>query len=243
MIVHEATYSPSNVVSVVHRTRLRAILRELGSLHLPAEGRYADFGCSNGYILTLVRAQVVSPRWRCVGFDQNRELLELARARGLDNTRFHRLNLNKGVRPRVPKFNLCTCLETLEHTGDFRAALRTIVESCAPGGWILVSIPVEKRLPGLLKLLGRPLVRSRPYGDFFQHRSRWAYARDAALGRDIEHYRTPPQKGWGPHLGFDCDRFEEFLQSALVDTGRCSAARATRTFGGFNRLYLLRRPV
>jgi SAM-dependent methyltransferase len=243
MIVHEATYSPSNVVSVIHRTRLRAILKELKALPLPQIGRYADFGCSNGYILDLVRSSVLSPQWRCVGYDRNRRLLELARARGLDNTRFAALNLNKGRIPPVPPFTLCTSFETLEHTGNFRAAITTIVESCAPEGWILVSIPVEKRLPGLLKLLSRPLVRRRPYGDFFEGRSRWEYARDVALGRDIERHRAPVQDGWGPHLGFDCDRFEEFLQAELIETGRCTLLRAVRTFGGFNRLYLLRRPA
>jgi SAM-dependent methyltransferase len=243
MIVHEATYSPSNVVSVIHRTRLRAILRELTALPLPEKGRYADFGCSNGYILDLVRSSVLRPGWRCVGFDRSPRLLELARQRNLSNTRFGRINLNKGNVPPVPPFTLCTSFETLEHTGNFRAAITTIVESCAPDGWILVSIPVEKRLPGLLKLLARPLVRRRPYGDFFEGRSRREYARDVALGRDIEHHRTPGQGGWGPHLGFDCDRFEEFLQAELIGSGRCTLVRAVRTFGGFNRLYLLRRPA
>lgn len=241
MIVHETTYGLRNAVSVVHRTRLRAILRELTALPLPEQGRYADFGCSNGYILSRVRAEVLSPPtgWRCVGYDHNRELLRLGKERQLPNTRFGHLNLNKGRVPRVPRFTLCTSFETLEHVGDFRTALTTIVASCAPGGWVLVSIPIEKRLPGLLKLVGRPCVRRRPYGPFFQQRSRWRYARDVALGRDIEHYRRPRQGGWGPHLGFDCDRFDEFVHE-LVDGGRCTLERRVPTFGGFNRLYLLR---
>ena len=141
----------------------------------------------------------------------------------------------------MPKFTLCTSFETLEHVGDFRTALSTIVACCAPGGFVLVSIPVEKGLPGLVKLLGRPLVRRRPYGRFFRRRGRLSYARDAALGRDIEHYRRPTKGGWGPHLGFDCDRFEEFLHEHLVAEGRCTLERRVRTLGGFNRLYLLRR--
>lgn len=241
MLIHESSYK-KGLVAFVHRARLRGILRELTSIDLPESGSLADFGCSNGFILRELTAAVL-PRagWTSHGFDHNKKLLALARKRAIPGATFAPIDLNlAGSRP-PGQFTLCVSFETLEHTGDFRRAISTIVGSCAPGGWVLVSVPIEKGVPGLVKLLARPLVRRRPYGTFFDEQSRISYLAAVAMGRDLERFRLPARKAWGPHLGFDCDRFEDYLHDEILRTGAIRLVRRSKTFAGFNRLYLLRR--
>lgn len=238
---HESSYGrwPE---SVVHRARLRAILAIVEHIDLPDVGRVADFGCSDGFVLAQL-ARGLPEGWGFVGFDHNRDLLRAARTRELPRSRFRFVDLNRGADAGLPRrrFDLCVCLETLEHTGDFRRAVRAIFPTCRRGGWLLLSCPVEKRAPGLAKLLVRPVVRRHPYGTFFDGRSRVSYAWAVATGGDLERFRRPPRAGWGPHLGFDVDRFEQFLHAELLVPGRAQLVHVHRTFFGFNRLYLLRR--
>lgn len=239
MFIHESSYK-KGLVAFVHRARLRGILGELKRIDLPPTGSLADFGCSNGFILDQIRTIVLPQKgWTLKGFDFNEALLELARERAIPDASFEPIDLNLAESEPQGQFTVCVSFETLEHTGDFRHAISTIVSSCAPGGWVLVSVPVEKRVPGLVKLLARPVVRRKPYGAFFDRNSKASYVAAVATGRDIERFRLPASRSWGPHLGFDCDRFEDYLRDGILLGGPFRLVRRSRTFAGFNRLYLL----
>lgn len=241
MLIHESSYR-QGLAAYVHRARLRGILRELTRIGLPETGSLADFGCSNGFILEQIRNTVLpDDGWMCHGFDHDERLLAMARERAIPDTTFDQIDLNQAGSQPPGQFTLCLSFETLEHTGDFRRAISTIVGSCAPGGWVLVSVPVEKRAPGLVKLLARPLVRRRPYGTFFHRQSKRSYLAAVATGRDIERFRLPARRAWGPHLGFDCDRFEDYLRDEILSRGHYRLVRRSKTFAGFNRLYILHR--
>lgn len=242
MFVHTASYQGLNPVASHHRRRLRRILELLGRLDLAPEGRWADFGCSDGFILSLIRdGPLRGCRWRCDGFDHSEGLLQLAKERNLTDTEFHQLDLNVPNAEWEGRFDVVTCFETLEHTGDYRNALRNLVDACRPGGWVVVSVPNEIGVPGMVKFLGRRVVRRRPYGKFFEGKSELRYLFHLLANRDVEGFRQPPATGWGPHLGFDSRNLVSEVEASYLRSGRCKLiVRQTSPFA-FSHFLVMRR--
>lgn len=238
MLIHETTYgAKAGVASRVHRARLKRELEVLNSLVLPKTGRLADFGCSNGFLLDSMQRGV--PRlqgWECVGFDRKSELLDLAEKRQLPRTAYRQLDLN--VSHDVGRFDLITCFETLEHVGDYQSAVRNLLRACADGGHLVISVPYEIGMPGLVKFLGRMALRKNPYHDFFDNRSKLRYLLALLFRRPMDAFRQPAQNGWSVHLGFDNGVFEAFLFDELSDW---SLVIRRTSFLGFNVIYAFQR--
>lgn len=243
--VHEESYRGRGLRSAFHRRRLREYERALRALELAGAGRLADFGCSNGFVLKTLQETVFLRRdWSFAGFDHAGELLDLARDRGLAKTEFHFVELNTPQRQIRPEFDVVTCFETLEHTGDFRNAVRNLSRAVKPGGYLVISVPNEVGMPGLAKFLVRGLVKREAYGDFFEGKSRLDYGWRLLTRRRIDGYRDDPnRKGWGPHLGFDRRVFESFLRSALLKSGEFNLIKRRFTVGGFAVFYAFRKAV
>ena len=241
MIVHETSYQGRGFAAMIHRSRLHRCLRLFRELPLPATGRFADFGCSNGFIIEQLQRQVLTSGWQWAGFDHEEDLLALARDRQLPDTSFEFVDLNQVNEQWRHQFNIVACLETLEHVGNYRHALGTLHESCKPGGWVVISIPNERGLPGLVKFLGRMTLRRNPYDDFFEGKSAWAYAGRLLTGGPIEDFREPEAPGWGPHLGFDWRAFEQALQAQFLESGDYTLELRAFTPGRFNLFYVFRK--
>ncbi len=154
-----------------------------------------------------------------VGFDHSEALVDLARARGLPGAEFRVADVCAPP-PDDERFDLVTCLETLEHVADWRAALEHLAARLAPGGVLVLTLPNELGVPGLVKLAARPLVRRRPYDDFFRAVSPLRYAVRVARCGDIECFREPGRPGYGPHLGFDWRAVVAHLEREYVSSGR-----------------------
>jgi SAM-dependent methyltransferase len=240
--VHEASYQGLRPSAWVHRARLARLLALFEGLELPATGSAADFGCSNGFVLELLRKRFLPVgRWELSGFDYQDEYLRQAAQKQIGGT-FRQLDLNHVQDPPPGSFDLVLCLETLEHTGNYRNAVRNLARSCRPGAQLLISVPNENRLPGIAKFVGRAICRPRnPYLGFFEHRSVLGYSWALLTNQDLERFRQPAQNGWGPHLGFDIDGFEAFLHSELLAAGDWTMLRRESSACDFNRFYLLRR--
>jgi SAM-dependent methyltransferase len=241
---HEKSYRGLSVRSLAHRARLRAIVRAIALAAPGPEGRLGDFGCSNGFILAELRAGIFrDPRWELWGFDHAPPYVEAARARGIPGARFEAFDLDApGATPPV-SFDLALCLETLEHTANFRNGLAVLARSVRPGGHVLITVPNERGLPGLLKFFGRKALRGATYDAFFQGRPQGPYLRALLTGGDLEPFRQPPRHGWGDHLGFDVRGFEAHLHAEYTAPGRLDLVMRRRTSAGLGRLYLLRRPT
>jgi len=219
---HAASYRGASPAAVVHRRRLRSIVAAMQTLELPERGRVLDFGCSDGFVLAELRAAAVLPeQWVMEGYDRGSRLLAAARARQLANADFFRLNLNDArKRPRNPG-DLVLCFETLEHIGDYRAALAVLHSALKPGGYLLLSMPNEVGVVGLAKLVGRPLLRNHPYRGFFRSRhASLLYGLSVASGRNISQFRTPARSGWGPHLGFDYREALAYIDQTYLRDGQ-----------------------
>jgi SAM-dependent methyltransferase len=239
---HEGTYKRGDISSRLHRSRLRAILRLFDEIELGAEGMLADFGCSNGFVIECLQQGVFSQRnWRFVGWDRSDSLLAMAREKKLPRATFRHFDLNDQGRVFSAEFDVVTCFETLEHVCDYRAAFAHLYEACLQGGSIVLSVPNERGAAGIIKYFGRKLLRTNPYGDFFEGKSELGYVLRLLTNRPIDFYRWPPAAEWGPHLGFDARLFEKFIDEEYLRAGRCRLVLRRKTTLGFSLLYVLRK--
>jgi SAM-dependent methyltransferase len=205
----------------------------------------ADFGCSNGYLISLLRESVFpNNKFEFVGFDHSDALLSSARSRGIPNASFHRIDLNspESLKDRWrERFDIVTCFETIEHTGSFSNAFRTLYRACGVGGVMLLSLPNEKGAPGLMKYVGRKIFRENPYGDFFGRRSEIDYVRHLLLNKPIDRFRIPPQSSWGPHLGFDWEVVARFINKSFIKTRRLEWRFKSASFLKFSLIFAFRK--
>jgi SAM-dependent methyltransferase len=216
----------------------------LRTASLPEGGKLADFGCSNGFIVRQLRDSCFrSDAWELWGFDHSPHYVRAARERGIPGTRFVEFDLDDPGEKPPDAFDVVICLETLEHTGNYRTGVRNLARACKPGGHLLITVPNECGLPGILKFFGRMVLRREAYSVFFAGRSRWPYVWALLTGADLSRFRQPPRHGWADHLGFDICRFEGFLREELLCAGRFELVRRRGCGAGFGRLYLLRRSM
>lgn len=121
-----------------YRGRRRIIRAALDRLPLRGDARVLDAGCGSGRTLQeLVDYGEVS------GIELNAEAAELARGREVGDVRIGRLE-------ELPwgdaTFDLITCLDVIEHVPDDVVALAELRRVCAPGGWLLVTVPAYQAL-------------------------------------------------------------------------------------------------
>ena len=124
-------------------------------------------------------------------------------------------------------------------TTDMRSGPSQLSEA---GGWIVLSMPNEVGVVGLIKFLARPLLRRQAYGDFFTGtKDVVSYTVAVATRGDLERFRTPPRTVWGPHLGFDHRRVVHHIRRTFVDTGLWKVEEQQRSALGANRFLVVRR--
>lgn len=239
-VVHEESYKGFGLAKIVHRNRLMKIKSLFEAFNILQNGVLADFGCSNGYILSIIQSQIINnASWKFYGFDHSEELLSQAKKKNLRNTEFVHFDLNTINKDYSDNFDIITCFETLEHTGNYRNALTNLYIACKIGGIILISIPNEKGLQGLLKYFARKIIRKKPYGDFFVTNSELKYIWHLITNKPIEVFRDAKATGWGPHLGFDYKLFENYLYENMIKTEKCRILSQKNSFLNFNRLYVI----
>ena len=215
MVIHEHSYKGMRLSSVIHRARLRNIIEVMRSLSLPPTATIADFGCSNGFFLSVLLDSIPEARsMELFGFDHSRELLVAAQSKDFPNAQFHYVDLN--ARPAEPHatFDVVTCFETLEHVGNMPNAMEKLLASCKTGGTIVISVPNEIGIPGLMKYVGRKVGRPKPYGAFFENQSELRYIWHLITGKSTATFRSTTAVSWGPHLGFDWRLVENYLSNS-----------------------------
>ena len=190
---HSLTYKKIKFRNLPHFLRKRELLKLVDTA--PKNTRaYADFGCSNGYLTNLF-AQILSPE-KSFGFDHS-DNIEIAQ-KTYSNITFGYLNLNQAS--QIDELaDVITCFETLEHVGDTFSAIKTLRSSCSKHGVVLISVPIEIGLVGLIKYAIKRLIYRYPLklncGDL-------KYVLALATGGDIGKYRIRAD-GYGSHFGFD----------------------------------------
>ena len=237
---HEQTYKGVGISQMVHTSRRDKLLGIFQSLNIKPQGGLADFGCSNGYFIELLQKKVFSGKlWKFFGFDFAEDLLKEARAKQLLDTEFAQCNLNKVTDSLNECFDLVSCFETLEHVADYKSAFCNLYNSCKLNGKIIVSVPNEVGFPGLLKFIGRKILRKNPYGNFFKGQDEGKYIKYLFTNGPIEEFRKPTTHGYGPHLGFNWRSFEKHVFDEYLMNGKCKILAKEKTLLGLNIIYLL----
>jgi SAM-dependent methyltransferase len=77
------------------------------------------------------------------GIELDEDAAELARARRLGEVRIGRL---EELPWEAGAFDLITAFDVIEHTPDDRRTLGELRRVCAPGGWLLVTVPAYQAL-------------------------------------------------------------------------------------------------
>lgn len=156
-----------------------------------------DFGAGDGELAWRLAARF--PEARVAVFEPARDFAAASR---------RRLGARAVVvetEGALPSFcaDLIVCTEVFEHLppAEERAATRQLDRLLAPGGRLLVGVPVETGPPALVKGLFRAVRRSEAED------ARWSAIRSAAAGQapaDREVVEIAPGRRYHPsHLGFD----------------------------------------
>ncbi len=200
-IDHSQTYKKRALRNLPHQLRLKTILSLLDARRLSSDVRYADFGCSNGYITDIIARRYAFKNAH--GFDYEEEHMAVAREQYPQIT-FSTVNLN--LPESSGSFHLVTCFETLEHVGDLSNALSHLLSSTQKGGLLFISVPIEIGFRGLTRFMAKSTLYRRRYqsdlnelsGDRIGLKYFWALL----LNKDISRFREKRQR-WGTHYGFD----------------------------------------
>jgi len=240
LIIHEKSYKKKNLVSFIHKSRLR-LIQKIFQKHVPImEIIWADFGCSNGFIAEEVVKTNKFNFSKIVGYDHVESLLELARAKQIPRAEFKYFNMNK-VNKVEERFNLVTCFETLEHVGDYRNAFTNLFNHLDKNGILIITVPNETGFIGLIKFFGRLVLRQNPYGEFFKEQSFIKYIKYLLKNDFIDIFRKPNQSGYGPHLGFDYRRLENYISDNFIKSKHLELIEKSFTGLKMNVIYVFKK--
>ena len=161
-------YCPSGLVRWSHGSRFE-VARALVAPR--AGGRLIDYGCGDGTFVAMVHAQFTET----VGLDVDPKQIDEANARlgALAGVRFA-LTQAPFPGPQPPaRFDVVTCMEVLEHCleDERRRVIGVLADLVAPGGLVVVSVPIEIGPSLAGKQLARAAAGLRRLGDY-QYRER-----------------------------------------------------------------------
>jgi SAM-dependent methyltransferase len=208
---HSSTYKfqISEWRNFVHILRLRKLLKLIRSYQRDRSDIYIDVGCSNGYITSLINEMSIFSN--IYGFDYDDQNLVVARGQ-YPTIQFSKLDLNLPFEPTI-KGDVVSCFETIEHVGDMDAAVRGLMSLTNPDGRIILSVPIEIGLIGIIKYLAKIAIYR--YDDLEElpgHPSKWQYFRMLISGNVSHFRRKEARREWGTHFGFDYRELEAVIK-------------------------------
>ena len=202
---HSKTYTGSELKNYFHRLRLKGVLALVSSLQNEAAIQsYCDLGCSNGYVTSIIASSLGVVR--CVGLDHS-DNLKLA-SESYPNIEFEWTDLNV-VCKVSERFDLVTCLETLEHVGDVAAGCLNICKRVSASGIAVISVPIEVGPIGVFKFVAKTLLFSYKLDELHTHW--WEYFTTLCRGGDVGEFRGAAS-GFGTHFGFDWHKVDSELR-------------------------------
>jgi SAM-dependent methyltransferase len=206
-------YCPSRMVAWSHGSRFD-LARKLVAPR--AGGRLLDYGCGDGTFVAMVHADFAET----LGADVDRgQLRECAVRLGhLPGVRFA---MTKDVRGQ---WDVVTCMEVLEHCieDERRRVLDELTRLVAPGGMLVISVPIEVGPSVAGKQLFRALAGMRGLGDY-AHRERYTPIEmiRSVLGATVPRERIETEGPEGRHAyyghkGFDFHDVEGELAERMT---------------------------
>ena len=200
-------------------------------MQIPIRKTWADFGCSNGFIIEHISERHSTKFDLVYGYDHSPDLIKLARKKKWSlSLPLNRLDLNSIVELQN-KFYLVTCFETLEHVGKIENAVQNLYVNTENSGEIIISVPNEVGLVGIIKFITRLFIRKNAYPEFFTSRVDYLrYFCYLLFSKDIRRFRRPPRNSWGPHLGFDYRKLIDFINNHYIKNNKLRMAFVKYSF-------------
>lgn len=153
--------SRSWLISWSHQGRFRTglrLAREIGG------DRLLDYGCGDGTFLGLLATGGPAPRM-AVGAELYPSVVEDCRARfdGCKNLHFE---LISDLERQAGGYDAIYCMEVFEHVTDPVSLLEEFDRLLAPGGCLVISVPIETGLPVVVKQIVRRVAGWRGIGHY-----------------------------------------------------------------------------
>jgi SAM-dependent methyltransferase len=155
--------SRSRLIAWSHRGRFATgirLAREIGGT------RTLDYGCGDGTFLAMVMDGEAAPRI-AVGAEITSEIVNDCRERFKAQKGLHFMLIDDLERPaHQGAYDAIYCMEVLEHVVDPPAMLETFKRLLAPGGTLLISVPIETGIPVVVKQIVRRVAGWRGIGHY-----------------------------------------------------------------------------
>ncbi|MDQ3803833.1 MAG: methyltransferase domain-containing protein [Acidobacteriota bacterium] len=205
--------SKDRLIAWSHRSRFETGLRL--ARRYARGGRVLDYGCGDGTFLAMLSDG--GEMAGAVGAEVCDGIVEDCRrrlgARGISFVRTDELDAAE----HAGGFDLVVCMEVLEHVVDEGALVERLGRLAAPGGRILISVPVETGLPLVVKQAARRVAGWRGIGDYpgtspytFGELLRGVFAgRRQHMARPV--HRAGDGAPFHDHKGFNWVRLRETL--------------------------------
>lgn len=156
-------YSPSSLIAWSHRGRFAAGLHLAGQV---GGGKVLDYGCGDGTFLALLAESPGAPA-TAVGVEIQDAVVEDCRRRFIGHPTL-RFGLVEDLRRpgEAASYDAIYCMEVLEHVVDPDPLLAEFEQLLAPGGALVISVPIEIGLPVVAKQLVRRIAGWRGVGHY-----------------------------------------------------------------------------
>jgi 2-polyprenyl-3-methyl-5-hydroxy-6-metoxy-1,4-benzoquinol methylase len=155
--------SRSRLIAWSHRGRFATSVRLAREI---AAVRVLDYGCGDGTFLGLLMNGEPAPRV-AVGAELTMSIVADCRERFKAQKGLHFMLIEDLERPaHHGAYDAVYCMEVLEHVIDPAAMLDTFDRLLAPGGRLVISVPIETGLPVVVKQVVRRIAGWRGIGHY-----------------------------------------------------------------------------
>jgi SAM-dependent methyltransferase len=198
-------FSRDKLVAWSHSRRFRtglALVREFRGK------RVLDFGSGDGTFLALAMMSADAPAV-ATGAELTHEVVDDCRRRYREEPRLRFLRVPDLDTPEHARaYDAVFCMEVLEHVVDWNPVIGQMARLLAPGGKLIVSVPVETGVPVLVKQTVRCIAGWRKVGHYPGTTSySWPELLSAVAAGNRQHVVRPVfDMGAGPahdHKGFN----------------------------------------
>jgi SAM-dependent methyltransferase len=156
-------FSRSRLISWSHRGRFATGLRLARDV---AGTRTLDYGCGDGTFLGLLTSAASAPRV-AVGAELTQSIVTDCRERFKSHKGLHFMLIEDLERPaHQGAYDAIYCMEVLEHVVDPASLLETFKRLLAPGGTLVISVPIETGIPVVVKQVVRRIAGWRGIGHY-----------------------------------------------------------------------------
>ena len=156
-------FSRARLVAWSHRRRFDAAVALARQF---AGKRVLDYGSGDGTFLALTMLTDHAPAVG-VGAELARETINDCRLRYRSEPRLQFVQVSDlDSRDHRRRYDAVFCMEVFEHVVDWEPALARLSEVLAPGGTLIISVPVEIGLPLIVKQLVRRIAGWQKIGHY-----------------------------------------------------------------------------